>query len=94
MFKSKLFRTPTGDARKIHQDYEYVDPKAMLDLSFLARAVDPDNCGNGSQLISLARLTRGYIGNDLNKDDGLRKSDWSLALDEDQKECETALFTR
>jgi hypothetical protein len=66
----------------------------MLDLSFLARAIDPDNCGNAPKgLIALDKLARGYIAHNLNKDDGVRKSDWSLALDEDQKECETAFFT-
>jgi hypothetical protein len=81
--------TPAGDARKITQDYPYVQPKSMLDLSFLARVVDPENCGNVNVLISLARLTRGYIGNDLNKDNSVRKSDWSLSLDSEQQECQS-----
>lgn len=83
-----------GDARKISRDYPYVQPRSMLDLSFLARVADPENCGNSSSLISLARLTRGYVGCDLNKDNGVRKSDWSLNLTPEQQECESSTSPR
>ena len=84
---------PLGDARKITQDFPYIKPRSMLDLGFLARVVDPENCGDGKGLISLARLTRGYLEHDLNKDNGVRKSDWSLALTPEQQECECVEHT-
>ena len=77
-----------GDSKKLVKDFPFLKPKSMLDLSYVARRVDPANCGDAHVLISLARLTRAYLGYDLDKDSAVRKSDWSLDLSKEQQECE------
>jgi hypothetical protein len=77
-----------GDSKKLIKDFPFLKPKLMLDLSYVARQVDPTNCGDAHVLISLARLTRAYLGYDLDKDSAVRTSDWSLNLSKEQQECE------
>jgi len=83
-----------GDSNKLVKDFPFLKPKSMLDLSYVARQVDPTNCGDAHVLISLARLTRAYLGYDLDKDPAVRTSDWSLNLSKEQQECECPNFMR
>lgn len=70
-----------------------INPQGCIDLVSLAKQVDIANLQqrgfcigerHGLNFDSLARL---YLGKRLAKEDGVRKSDWSLTLCEEQLEC-------
>ncbi len=92
VFTSRVFKNnlpSTGDGQKLSRDFDDLLPNGLLDLSHLARRVDPLGCGPGNQLISLANLSKAYLGRDLDKGD-VRMSDWSRNLDKKQIDCEWA----
>ncbi|OCF36393.1 hypothetical protein I316_01641 [Kwoniella heveanensis BCC8398] len=63
-----------------------VGPAGLLELSYLARAVDPIGTGPGTTLISLANLTKSYLGKELAKPAKVRRGNWFEALDQEAKE--------
>ncbi|WWC89824.1 uncharacterized protein L201_004752 [Kwoniella dendrophila CBS 6074] len=60
--------------------------KGLLELSFLARGIDPIGTGPGSALISLAALTQRYVGKQLEKDKDVRRSNWFSILGQKQRD--------
>jgi hypothetical protein len=80
-----------GDAQKLRRDYPEAFPKgiaSLLELSSMARKADPVTTGPGSVLISLANLTREYLGRELDKESSVRKGDWMDSLNRKQIDCE------
>jgi hypothetical protein len=80
-----------GDGQKILRDYPDAFPQgiaSLLELSHLARKADPINTGPGGTLISLANLTKEYLGRELDKDSAVRKGAWMDKLNTKQIECE------
>ncbi|WVR05331.1 hypothetical protein IAU60_002345 [Kwoniella sp. DSM 27419] len=61
-------------------------PSGLLELSFMARAVDPVATGPGAGLISLANLTKAYTGRVLPKPMDVRKGNWFEPLDQPAKD--------
>lgn len=91
--KYKLGVQVAGDGKKLVRDFTFADdehPKGLLELSWIARKVDPLVTGPGSQLISLAKLSKMYLGHELDKG-AVRISDWSKELSKAQRECELQL---
>ncbi len=82
------FLTPhtTDDGHKLARDFS-IRSRSLLELSSLARKVDPIGTGPGSVMISLRNLVKGYLGYELEKGD-VRTSDWSVKLTREQQECE------
>lgn len=79
-----------GDGLKLLRDFPKTFPtgiSSLLELSHLARRVDPIGTGPGAQLISLANLGRAYLGREIDKDSGVRKGDWMRRLDSKQIDC-------
>ncbi|KAK4685652.1 hypothetical protein P7C73_g4502, partial [Tremellales sp. Uapishka_1] len=78
-----------GDGLKISRDFPEVfaslQPKSLLELSWLARKVDTVKTGPGHGLIALAKLCAEYLGAELPKGD-VRKSNWDQALTKEQIE--------
>jgi hypothetical protein len=72
---------------KLSRDFPGLLPSGLLDLSHVAREMDPVGCGPGKSLISLNNLAKAYLRCQLDKGD-VRKSDWSKDLDADQQECQ------
>lgn len=80
-----------GDAQKLLRDFpnEFPDGvRGILELTKVARKVDPINTGPGARLISLANLCGAYLGKSLSKESTVRGSDWSTTLSDVQKACE------
>nr|XP_018263566.1 uncharacterized protein I303_03435 [Kwoniella dejecticola CBS 10117]OBR85724.1 hypothetical protein I303_03435 [Kwoniella dejecticola CBS 10117] len=90
----KLGVQVNGDGRKLLRDFPQHFPSTppeqglngLLELSALARGVDPINTGPGNTLIGLATLSRTYLGKELDKDKEVRKGDWFKALDQKQRD--------
>jgi hypothetical protein len=79
-----------GDGKKLVRDFKFepnAHPKGLLELSWIARKVDPLVTGPGSMLISLANLSKMYLRHELDKG-AVRISDWSKELSRAQRECE------
>lgn len=75
-----------GDGQKLLRDF----PKgirSLLELSYIARKVDPINTGPGAMLIALARLGRAYLGAEIDKDKNVRMGNWAKRLDALQIKC-------
>lgn len=90
----KLGVAVRGDALKLVRDFPAFSvhpPAGLLELSSLARAVEPD-LWTGNRLISLAKLTVAYLGRDLNKAPVVRKGAWNKTLDQNQIDCELPLL--
>ena len=84
-----------GDGLKLLRDFPEAFPTgltSLLELSHLARRVDPIGTGPGAHLISLANLGRAYMGREIDKDSGVRKGDWTKRLDAKQIDCGLSLF--
>jgi hypothetical protein len=80
-----------GDGLKLHRDFPNAFPLGLtnlLELTYVARKVDPIGTGPGSGLISLANLCLEYTGKQLKKENDVRKSNWIADLNDDQKDCE------
>lgn len=82
----KLGVNVIGDAQKLVRDYGNLHMKGILDLSYIARAVDPENCKSGNSKIALAKLCEAYTGCELDKGP-VRQSDWSKKLSLAQMDC-------
>ncbi|WVO14188.1 hypothetical protein L204_101820 [Cryptococcus depauperatus] len=87
----KLGVNSKGDGQKLIRDFpqhfpEDKGPSSLLELSWMAKAVDPDRAGYGRTLIALSVLCRGYLGRELDKDPNVRQSDWSRELNVNQRE--------
>ncbi|BEI81562.1 hypothetical protein CcaverHIS002_0207220 [Cutaneotrichosporon cavernicola] len=74
------------DARKLHRDELIENTSSLLELSHVARLVDPDAWTRSGRLISLARLTQHYLGVPLDKNEGIREGAWSQDLNSVQIE--------
>ncbi|KAJ9114292.1 hypothetical protein QFC22_005744 [Naganishia vaughanmartiniae] len=79
----KLGVNVIGDAQKLVRDYGNLYMKGVLDLSYIARAVDAANCKLGRSKIALAKLCEAYTGCELDKGP-VRQSDWSKRLSQAQ----------
>ncbi|OCF71585.1 hypothetical protein I204_07643 [Kwoniella mangroviensis CBS 8886] len=84
-----------GDGQKLLRDFPQhfistsssdMGIKGLLELSFLARGVDPIGTGPGNSLISLSRLAERYLGKRLDKSLDVRKGNWFERLDQKQKD--------
>ncbi|KZO90988.1 ribonuclease H-like protein, partial [Calocera viscosa TUFC12733] len=73
------------DFRKLVRDFPGLRPAHVVELSFLAKCVDPALPSN-RKLVSLARLTARYLHARLSKDQEVRCSDWTGELGEAQLE--------
>jgi ribonuclease D len=82
----KLGVNVIGDAQKLVRDYGNLYMKGVLDLSYIARAVDEANCKPGGSKIALAKLCEQYTGCELDKGP-VRQSDWSKRLSQAQMDC-------
>ena len=80
-----------GDGYKLIRDFpqQFQDAgiTSLLELSYLARRVDPIGTGPGGTLISLAKLCKAYLELELDKDPDVRASNWKAALKPKQIEC-------
>lgn len=71
-----------------------INPQGCVDLVSLAKQVDIGNlqqrgfCSGERHGLNFDSLARLYLGKRLAKEDGVRKSNWSLTLSEEQLECE------
>ncbi|KAJ9106740.1 hypothetical protein QFC19_003052 [Naganishia cerealis] len=79
----KLGVNVSGDAQKLVRDYGDIYMKGILDLSYIARAVDAANCRPGNTKIALAKLCLAYTGCELDKGP-VRQSNWSKRLSQAQ----------
>ncbi|WVF71922.1 hypothetical protein IAT40_006732 [Kwoniella sp. CBS 6097] len=77
---SSTIETPSPSASR------NIGPAGLLELSFLARAVDPIGTGPGTTLISLANLTKSYLGRELTKPAKVRRGNWFEALDQEARD--------
>jgi len=77
-------QNPIDDGHKLYRDYG-VTPAGLLELSHLARLVDPARV-TSKRMISLRRIVEMYTGFTLAKG-GVRTSNWEACLDEEQLEC-------
>ncbi|WWD01101.1 hypothetical protein V866_008039 [Kwoniella sp. B9012] len=84
-----------GDSQKLLRDFPQhftstsssdMGMKGLLELSFLARGVDPIGTGPGNSLIGLSRLAERYLGKRLDKSLDVRKGNWFERLDQKQKD--------
>ncbi|WVQ69784.1 uncharacterized protein L199_008004 [Kwoniella botswanensis] len=84
-----------GDGQKLLRDFPQhftstsssdMGIKGLLELSFLARGVDPIGTGPGNSLIGLSRLAERYLGKRLDKSLDVRKGNWFERLDQKQKD--------
>ncbi|WVQ78624.1 hypothetical protein IAT38_000710 [Cryptococcus sp. DSM 104549] len=90
----KLGVAIANDGRKLMRDFpEYFgapgdEPAGLLELSYMARAIDGERTGPGigTGLIALATLCREYLRKELPKDPAVRRSDWSAELSQEQKD--------
>lgn len=70
-----------------------INPQGCIDLVSLAKQVDIANlqqrgfCIGERHGLNFDWLARLYLGKRLAKEDGVRKSNWSLTLSEEQLEC-------
>ncbi|KAF8489593.1 ribonuclease H-like domain-containing protein [Gautieria morchelliformis] len=74
-----------GDANKLRRDFG-VHPAGCLELSFLAKAVDPQWADAKGPLISLARLVEAYEERVIKKPKHLQMSNWERPLTEEQQD--------
>ncbi len=80
-----------GDGQKLVRDFPAAFPHGvtnLLELTQVARAVDPLGIGPGNTLVSLSNLSKRYLGKELDKEDGVRRSNWMDVLSGQQRECE------
>lgn len=75
-----------GDAKKVHRDCG-VSMKKCIDLSLLARSVDPRWKGKYTNPIGLANLVATYEFLALGKGK-ITRSNWEAPLSYNQQECE------
>ncbi|WVW82806.1 hypothetical protein I302_104817 [Kwoniella bestiolae CBS 10118] len=79
--------TPSTSACSSSETIPYeVGIKGLLELSYLARGVDPIGTGPGSTLIGLAALSQRYLRKQLDKSNDVRKGNWVEVLDQKQKD--------
>ena len=78
----------TGDGKKLVRDFGGICPRGLLELSDLAKHVDPDKYAeSGSRLVALQRLVGDWLEAYLDKGDA-RTSKWdTVPLRRDQKKC-------
>jgi hypothetical protein len=80
----------TDDGLKLSRDFPDSFPTGvhgLLELTHVARRVDPIGTGPGGALISLANLAKAYLGHELPKPKDVRRSSWLGVLDSQQLEC-------
>lgn len=84
--------TCIGDGNKLFKDFPLAFPQGitnLLELTNVARRADPVGMGPGATLVSLANLSKRYLGKELAKEDDVRKSNWQSTLTGEQRECES-----
>ena len=75
-----------NDAAKLARDFPALGrPQGFVDLSHIARELEPTRWGEGRRLISLAKLTAALVGEELAKPKE-RTSDWRKPLTERQRD--------
>ncbi|KAG9046221.1 hypothetical protein FS837_004853 [Tulasnella sp. UAMH 9824] len=80
-----------NDCGKLMHDFD-INPQGCIDLVSLAKQVDIGNlqqrgfCLGERHGLSFDSIARLYLGKRLAKEDGVRKSNWSLTLSEEQLE--------
>lgn len=75
-----------NDASKLARDFPALGrPQGFVDLSHIARALEPSRWPEGKRLISLAKLTEAHVGEELEKPKE-RTSDWRKPLTERQRD--------
>ncbi|RSH93841.1 hypothetical protein EHS25_006490 [Saitozyma podzolica] len=78
-----------NDGLKLSRDFPDSFPTGvhgLLELTHVARRVDPIGTGPGGALISLANLAKAYLGHELPKPKDVRRSSWLGVLDSQQLE--------
>ena len=78
------------DGLKLLRDFPEIFPEgiaSLLELSHLARKVDPIRMGPGRVLIALAKLVGHYTGKDLDKTPHIRGGGWMEKLSEESALC-------
>nr|XP_031861093.1 uncharacterized protein CI109_003453 [Kwoniella shandongensis]KAA5528165.1 hypothetical protein CI109_003453 [Kwoniella shandongensis] len=82
--------TERGDSEAIsevdNRRTRHRGPSGLLELSHMARAIDPITVGPGSTLIKLATLCRTYLEKELDKSDDVRRGNWFGVLDRSQRD--------
>lgn len=79
------------DGYKLIRDYPDAFPKGMkslLELSRMARHVDPILTGPGNGVIAFAKLVRAYLDQVMPKDPDVRCNGWMTKLTKVQVDCE------
>jgi ribonuclease D len=79
-----------GDALKLVRDFSACavsPPAGLLELSRVARLIEPERWRGAGGLVALARLCQGYLGRDLDKG-SVRYGAWDMQLDQEQIDCE------
>ncbi|KAK8869540.1 hypothetical protein IAR55_000106 [Kwoniella newhampshirensis] len=78
---SSSSNTPHGS-----EPQENRGPSSLLELSYLARAVDPIGTGPGNTLIKLSTLCSAYLGKELDKSDDVRRGNWFSVLGQRERD--------
>ncbi|WVQ69803.1 uncharacterized protein L199_008024 [Kwoniella botswanensis] len=75
-----------GDLNRLNDNFSddgNFKPASFLELSRLARMVEPEWRGKGRRLISLADQCQHFLGKTLNKDETIRQGNWDGELKEE-----------
>lgn len=81
----------SADARKLMRDFKECaahPPAGLLELSSLAKAIEPARWKDKKRLVALQLLSRAYLHKDLDKGD-VRLSAWDKSLNGDQIDCKS-----
>ncbi|KAL1410973.1 hypothetical protein Q8F55_001916 [Vanrija albida] len=76
-----------NDGNKFARDFpSLARPGGLVELSAIARRLDPRGTYPGHSLVALARLARRYLARELDKDPAVRSGAWDGALGQEQVE--------
>ena len=79
----------SGDAQKLIRDGFVFNPRGMLELNHVAKAVDATHRPTNSYgLIGLQAMVAKYLDRYLLKEGSVRKGKWAGILGDSQKKCE------
>lgn len=86
--KKKVGVNIRNDGNKFARDFPGVArPEGLVELSAIARRVEGAGYWAGPNLVALAKLSRRYLGRELDKDPRVRSGAWDQVLDAEQLEC-------
>jgi len=80
-----------GDALKLVRDFPACavsPPAGILELTHVARAIEPQRWKTRAALVALAKLCQGYLGLDIDKSQ-VRYGAWNERLNQQQIDCES-----